>query len=286
MDIGPLWLLDKDYLSYRNTRRHPLSREDVGKSKAYALARHLRREFPACKAEGIKADFRALPPDDQLNLVRSAEVVVAATDEHECQLRINEVCFRAEVTAVYPGIWVRAGTRPAEVGEILWVLSSRNSPCYECAISTRPMATSTHAWRGNRADVELLAIVTAQLTAALLEQGDDTSEILDTKRTMVLVHGFTPTSKDIRDVFYSEGLRNINVEVAFDDQCRVCGKGPGPVTGKRRESVSSGQARSVREPRNFPDHGWNASVDGATSEIRKLSLWLDGYLETFPGSGD
>ncbi len=301
MDIGPLLLLDRKNLDYKNPRRHVLGRQYIGRSKSRTLAHLLRWEFPECKAEGIHKDFLLLPPDEQHRLIAAAEVVIAATDTDRCQRKINEVCFKAEVTAVYPGIWGHPDTRPAEVGQILWVLSGGNTPCYECAIPARSTTDGPRTWEGTRADVELLAITTAQLTKALLLKGADQAEILDTNRTMTLVHGFTPTSPSIRGLFHAgrvfhpdQGLCSYSTPVPFPvDPCRVCGVTSEPILYARPtagQPTGQGTVRSggmsdgpiASPPPDFTDYAWNARVDRANRYILRLTLWAEGHLETFP----
>ena len=104
--ISPLWLVDPDALEVENLVRHPLGAQFLRQPKAQALAAKISLEFPVCEAIGRKDDFLALPEAEQLRLVSLADVVVAATDNFTCQQRVNRICLRAQVPAVYPAVWV------------------------------------------------------------------------------------------------------------------------------------------------------------------------------------
>ena len=222
--VSPLHLVDYKLLQEHHLVRHPLGAESVGLPKASTLAEKIRQDFPLCAATGDDADFLELPEDEQLRLVSRADVVVAATDRIECQRRVNEVCLAAERPAVFPGVWVDPRVRDAEVGEVLWVLPGRHTPCYECAVAFRQGAPDAEAARGARVDIQLVALTTAQVVMGLLDPTDDRAAILDPESTYIYVHGFTPTSPGVRRMFPTPGLRNVFVHVPFPPTpCRACG---------------------------------------------------------------
>ncbi|WP_167414169.1 ThiF family adenylyltransferase, partial [Streptomyces carpinensis] len=192
--FSPLCLVDPDTLEVENLVRHPLGAPDLGQSKALALAGKIRRDFPSCDATGHHADFLGLHVDQQRSLVGAADVVVAATDSAACQRHVNRVALAVGKPAVYPAIWVDPQIRDAEVGEILWVLPGRRTPCYECAAAFRRSAADTQAARGARVDIQLVALTTAQVVTAVAHPDDDRSAVLDPQRTAIYVHGLTPTS--------------------------------------------------------------------------------------------
>lgn len=222
--ISPLVLVDHDQLQVENLIRHPLGADAVGKPKASSLAARIHADRPFCKTKGIDKDFLLLPEAEQRRLVRNADLVVAATDNFECQRQVNRVCFEMEKQAVFPAVWVDPRLRDAEVGEVLWVVPGRHTPCYECAVAFREGSADAQAARGRRVDIQLLVNVTAQVVTDLLDLDDPRSRILDPERTCIYVHGFTPTSRGIRDSFPTHGLRNVNVHVPFPETpCPACG---------------------------------------------------------------
>lgn len=221
--FSPISLVDPDVLEAENLVRHPLGAQALGKPKAPALADKITREFPLCDAIGLDADFLTLSAGEQMRLAGLADVVVAATDSIGCQRRVNEISLAAEKPAVYPAIWVDPRVRDAEVGEILWVLPGRHTPCYECAAAFRQGAGDTQAARGARVDIQLVALTAAQVVAALLDPRDERSAVLDPERTAIYVHGLTPVSPGIRATFPGAGLQSRNVRVPFPDEpCPAC----------------------------------------------------------------
>ncbi|WP_445525766.1 ThiF family adenylyltransferase [Streptomyces cyslabdanicus] len=221
--FSPLRLVDPDTLVVENLIRHPLGAPALGQPKALALAGKIRRDFPSCDARGHQADFLELPEDRQRSLVGGADVVVAATDSAVCQRHVNRVALAVGRPAVYPAVWVDPRIRDAEVGEILWVLPGRRTPCYECAVAFRQGTADAQAARGARVDIQLVALATAQVVTALAHPGDDRSAILDPRRTAIYLHGLTPTSPGVRATFPTAGLSSQNVRVPFPSRpCAAC----------------------------------------------------------------
>ena len=247
MGISPIHLVDPDRLEVENLVRHPLGASALGQPKASALAGEIRRDFPLCNAVGVDADFLELPANEQFRLASLADVVVAATDSVQCQRRVNEIALAAGKPAVYPAIWVDPRIRDAEVGEILWMLPGRHTPCYECANSFRGEASDTEAARGARVDIQLIALTAAQVVAALLDPTDEHSAILDPQRTVIYVHGLSPTSPSIRAIFPASGLQSLNVRVPFPPlPCPVCGGRETSVT-RAKPDIAPGAYQAIRE---------------------------------------
>lgn len=221
--FSPLRLVDPDTLAVENLIRHPLGAPALGQPKAPALAGKIRRDFPSCDAAGHHADFLELPAEQQRSLVGGADVVVAATDSAACQRHVNRVALAVGKPAVYPAVWVDPRIRDAEVGEILWVLPGRRTPCYECAAAFRRATADTQSARGARVDIQLVALATAQVVTALAHPDDDRSAILDPQRTAIYLHGLTPTSPGVRATFPTAGLSSRNVRVPFPSRpCAAC----------------------------------------------------------------
>lgn len=223
MGFSPLRLVDPDTLAVENLVRHPLGAMALGRPKAPALAEKMRCDFPPCEITGLRADFLDLPGSEQEALAAEADVVVAATDSVACQRHVNRVALAAGKPAVYPAIWVDLRIRDAEVGEVLWVLPGRRTPCYECAAAFRKSAADAQAARGARVDIQLVVLAAAQIVCALADPGDDRSAILDPRRSAVYLHGLTPTSPGVRAAFPTPGLSSRNVRVPFPTRpCPAC----------------------------------------------------------------
>jgi tRNA A37 threonylcarbamoyladenosine dehydratase len=130
--ISPLGLIDYKVLKQPNISRHSLGAQHRGQPKAEAQAAKIRLDFPFCDVAGANENFLKMPEAVQRQLVSMFDVVVAATDEPACKRRINEVCLRAGITAVYPAVWTGPGIREGDIGEILWVRPRLHTPCYLC----------------------------------------------------------------------------------------------------------------------------------------------------------
>ncbi len=259
--ISPLCLVDQDVLEVENLVRHHLGAESLGQPKAPALADRIRRDFPPCDTTGLHANFLELPQDEQFRLVREADVVIAATDSVECQRRVNEVCLAAEVMAVYPGIWVDPRVRDAEVGEIIWVLPGRHTPCYLCATEWRQAGADAEARGGTRADIQVLVAATVSVVAGLLDPHAERAQILDEQRTYILVHAFMPTSREVRRLLPG-GLRTFRVPFP-ETPCPACG----------------GQEPTSAQP---PDPGGQITEETAQALVRALDTTVArlGELDT------
>jgi molybdopterin/thiamine biosynthesis adenylyltransferase len=243
--ITLLWLVDKDHFDVPNLPRHHLGALDLGRSKALALAKRIKQDFPLCRVAGMFADFLELTEAQQLYLVQQADVVVAATDSVECQRRINEVCLRARVTAVYPGVWVGAGVRDAEIGEIIWVPGDRDAPCYLCATTWRPEGRDAEARGGTRGDIQMTVLATLKVVRDLLTPQDDSARILDDDHPLLLVHGFMPPSETVAGLF--DGLQLQHLQVEFPSaRCPACG------ASRQNPTRQVPRARRVSHPNAFP----------------------------------
>jgi molybdopterin/thiamine biosynthesis adenylyltransferase len=247
LGVSPIHLIDPDTLEVENLVRHPLGASAIGQSKASALASEICRDFPLCNAIGVDADFLELPASEQFRLASLADVVVAATDSAKCQRRVNEIALAAEKPAVYPAIWVDRRIRDAEVGEILWMLPGRHTPCYACANIFRGAANDTEAARGTRVDIQFIALAAAQVVAALLDPTNERSAILDPQRTAIYIHGLSPTSPSIRALFPASGLQSRNVHVSFPSvPCPACG-GRKAAAPRVSPGIALGAYQAIRE---------------------------------------
>jgi len=94
--IGRLCLIDHDDLEEGNLHRHVLGRADLGKNKAVATKLFLDQEIKrGLRTEAVDRKVDDSFPDAELDqLLRGADLIVAATDEREAQRRIFRRSFR------------------------------------------------------------------------------------------------------------------------------------------------------------------------------------------------
>ena len=277
MGLDRMWICDYKRVQDHNVGRQVHSAEDIGKNKAEALAQRIRRERSWCDAVAIPENFLSLPEDLQIVYARAAGLVVAATDVQETQRRINRICLRAEVPAVYPGVWVDPRVHDAEVGEVLWVLPGRHTPCYQCAFIQHGHAPDADAARGSRLNIQQTVLATAQVVKALLNPEDADAAILDAgdadhgvpSRNLIWLHGFTPTSPAVRAAFPNvNGLFSRNMEVHFPPT-------PCPACGGHEETTTAPPPPPPRA--RTPAHAQHQQVRAALAQARiddRIGQWL------------
>lgn len=259
--ISPMWLVDKDKVEEPNLPRQPYGEDDLGQSKAYAFARRIRRDFSLCEAQGIFGDFTTLSHEDQVRLASQVHVVVAATDEIDCQRQINQACLDAGQPAVFPSVWVRPGIQPAEVGEVLWVAPGQDTPCYGCYTTWRGRGSDAEARGGTRLDIYTVVLATAKVVLALLDPEREESGLVDRNRNLILVHSLMPASEPVEN--FRDGLGSRNIRVWFPTtRCAAC--------GSRRTNQDSPGAWNPRPRRlrpRLPDVSFTVSVDYPEASI-------------------
>jgi molybdopterin/thiamine biosynthesis adenylyltransferase len=242
-----LVLLDPQLVEEKNVDDQEYEKDDVGYSKAERLAARLSGDTLRAQVTGERANFLELDSAEQLLYISSADVVVAATDNDPCQRRINDMCLRAEVRAVYPGIWDHPGARPGEVGEVVWVMPGRHTPCYRCAMQSLEVAGEVSPQRGaSYRQVTPLVHVTVQAVRALLEPTDPDSFLIpeehaqrDPPPNVIYVHGFNPVSPSLvaagRSLFDRQRpLGNRYISPGYQRGCPHCGRLADDTTRRRR----------------------------------------------------
>jgi molybdopterin/thiamine biosynthesis adenylyltransferase len=134
---GAVTLLDPEPVEPENLSRATYDVEDLGRPKVEALARRLLRIAPALQCTSHAQGVEALGPAALDAAVRSADLVVAATDDPAAQRTLNRFAYGRGKPALFVGLY--AG---AEGGEVLLTVPGR-TPCYLCATRTRHEAERT-----------------------------------------------------------------------------------------------------------------------------------------------
>ncbi len=124
--VGQMMLIDGDAVEAHNLSRSIYDASDIGLNKAEALARHL---IGINSGVEIVISSCRLQDMDRVRLtdvVREADLLVAATDDPQTQALINRISQHFEIPAVFVGLY-----RGAEGGEVALSLPSV-TPCMEC----------------------------------------------------------------------------------------------------------------------------------------------------------
>ena len=122
--VGSLRLIDPDYPTWDNLHRQVLFREqDVaqGLAKVEAAAAFL---HSVNKEVSIQPIQEVLRPDNALDLIRGADVVIDGLDSARARYLLNEACLELGLPLVHAGV-------VAARGQVLVVLPGEG-PCLRC----------------------------------------------------------------------------------------------------------------------------------------------------------
>lgn len=177
--VGTLTLIDPDTVESHNLGRSRYDESDIGKPKAEALAARLRRISGSLSVRPMPVATDTLQRRDLFEIIREADVVVAATDDSTAQGLVNQLSRFAGTPAVFAGLYARAAG-----GEI--IVSREGLPCWECATGgARTMmepevARQTDYGTGRLVaepglvtDIQFVTSATAKLVLGLLDHSTD-----------------------------------------------------------------------------------------------------------------
>lgn len=153
--IGKMILVDRDVVREENFNRLGFTREDVGKSKAHALAEKLSRlrnagdvsEEYRLEVEAYRADVVAWPHLEKL--VSRADVVLCCVDNAHARSEVNFYCMKLGRPLIDA-----ATSDDALAGRVLTVLPY-DYPCYECIFGTRTAVSVGRVERVGACDASL-----------------------------------------------------------------------------------------------------------------------------------
>jgi PKD repeat protein/molybdopterin/thiamine biosynthesis adenylyltransferase len=264
--VTPITLIDHDTIQPHNIPAHFLGESALWQPKAEALAARIKDDLQSCDVRAKVANFMDLSWSEQVAYARAADVVIGATDEVDCQQQINEACLEAESVAVYPGAWISPSIDPGAIGEILWVLPGRFTPCYRCAMSWRPAGSSARGTTATRTDLQVLVQATMAVTEALLEPTSARGRILNRERTLILVHSHFQPTPETRRLLAGQAMRNFPVPLP-PTTCPACkGKQPpiaaftNTISG-RTVQVDASSTLLNRHPTTRPTYIWDWGED-------------------------
>lgn len=127
LGVGGIDVFDFDEVEAHNLTRSILLREsDAGRNKAEAVAERARDIDPNIRVRAVPGDFW-----DKLSLraLQGYDCIVAAVDNFEARLRLNQMCLITGVNLVNAGLdsrWVSVESFPYG--------SVEDAACYECTL--------------------------------------------------------------------------------------------------------------------------------------------------------
>lgn len=119
--VGHFMLCDDDVLEEVNVVRHVCDRRYVGQNKARAVADLIQHRNADAKITLIEGRIEAHP-----EALEGLDMLVVAVDGENAKYKINELCLKKNLTAVYAGVYERG-----EGGDIV-IIRPYNGACYAC----------------------------------------------------------------------------------------------------------------------------------------------------------
>jgi molybdopterin/thiamine biosynthesis adenylyltransferase len=121
--VSRLTVIDRDRYDAGNTRGQHIDARDIGRPKALAQARRLRRINPDLPVIPIRAALERLP----LGALRGS-VILAALDSRQARMIVNQAAWRLGVP------WIDAGVHAdGMLARIRVFMPAEDQPCLECA---------------------------------------------------------------------------------------------------------------------------------------------------------
>ena len=161
--VGGLCLIDGDHVELPNLARHVLPRQYIGMNKAEAMALFLSTEIPSSKVTALARKI-----DDSMSakavdhLLKDADAVVVATDDHNTQRRVAQRARALDLPAVLPALYDDGG------GEVFVQRSSR-SPCFFCWDGYRSVDDGLRGVTALNADTLAVLQLAVHLTIGILD---------------------------------------------------------------------------------------------------------------------
>jgi len=128
--IGGLKLIDRDFVEFSNLHRQALFDSDDARQflpKAEAARRKLARINENVRLEAVVADF---VPKNALSLLRTADVIIDATDNVESRYLINDAAIELSIPWIYGGA-------VASRGMVMTIVPGRTA-CLRCLFLEPP----------------------------------------------------------------------------------------------------------------------------------------------------
>lgn len=130
--VGRLRLIDHDVLERANLARHALDDRFLGWNKAEGMTIYLAEQIAGIKTEALPRKIDGSVSEELLDRwLADADVVVAATDDHNTQRRIGRRTLLHGLPSIFPALFVEGG------GEAV-VQFDDQLPCFSCWDEFRP----------------------------------------------------------------------------------------------------------------------------------------------------
>jgi hypothetical protein len=226
--VGHLRLIDHDVLEKPNLSRHVLTDEYLGWNKAEGLKVYLEQHVEGLQVEAMPRKIGRSVPDNLLDRwLADADLIIAATDDHDTQRRVGRRALPFGIPSIFPALYVEGG------GEIVVQLDDQ-LPCFSCWDEFRPPDAPL---RGAQAlgFIALPVIYTSlRICLGLLDPASPDREIMRAGRT--------------RPPYQTFGLNRFgtlfSAHLTQRPNCPSCAVGPSPL----REEATNQPVMTSRPP--------------------------------------
>ncbi len=199
--VGHIVILDPDRFSEVNALRHLMSLLAVGEYKVYAVAEFALQHNSTATIEAYPLDiFDPHSPISPQEILRGADLVIAATDKTSAQLQTNKVAWDLGIPGIFGGCY-----ESARGGEVLITLPGEGTPCLSClrgGLAPPPPqgpfdysgAQSAEDYQGEpglTAAIDLITDIEAQLALGVLLRHTDSPlvKLIDPRYNFLLIGG-------------------------------------------------------------------------------------------------
>jgi proteasome lid subunit RPN8/RPN11 len=263
--VGRLTLLDPELVAPENLGRSPYLAGDVGRPKVAALTDRLATINPEIVIRRARATVHGLDPHALAGMLRSADLLVAATDDARAQRRLDHLAYWTGVPAVFPGLY-----RAAAGGEV--IMTYPGAACWGCATAgIRGLSADTSliqptdygtgrliAEPGLIVDIQYVSAAATKIALALLHTGDGSgariTRFLDGPRERGQTYvafgtepGYWLFGHVLRDAPGQHAFQSVWMSVDQQPGCPVCGPDDvrtDPLAGPA-QVVSAGRLRQL-----------------------------------------
>lgn len=209
--VGRIRLIDHEALEEHNLPRHALGRPYLGMNKAEGMTLYLADEIPTLQPEAVPLKVDDSLSNDELDqLLRDADLIVAATDDRRAQRRIGERALALDIPAIFPGLYERNG------GEVFVQRSSRR-PCFLCWDGTRPIGQELRGVAATNSDITYIITLANQLSWGILDRHSEYAHDL---------FAIDAGQSQPPQLFVQNGLALAKQSVPWRPHCPACAVGP------------------------------------------------------------
>ncbi len=273
--VGHLRLIDHDILERANLSRHVLTDEYLGWNKAEGLTVYLAQHVEGLQIEAVPHKIDRSISDDMLDQwLADADLIIAATDDHETQRRVGRRALALGIPSIFPALYVEGG------GEIIVQLDDQ-LPCFSCWDEFRPHDAPL---RGAQAlgFIALPVIYTSlRISLGLLDPASPDREIMRAGRT--------------RPPYQTFGLNRFGTlrsgHLTLRRDCPSCGGGPVGETERARATAisrpppmtSPRAMRVTTQARRSPARGSSITTGQLIASGITVFLWFSLWSEGWEG---